>query len=395
MKIAMIIHNQVSTGPYFKVLEQCVALVQAGHSVTLFATSATRRLFPHKTMHEGVEVIEAPDLLWGKLRQGIDLYNTVWRCMLAHKRQFDIVHAIDARPNVILTALHIKYWQKIPLILSWWDLFGDSGIATERFGALYGKTLGKVEVWFEEFFRKYADGATAITSYLAHRLQNMKFPTDRIITLHVGCNAYLPVPDHTVARSALLRLGIGPDDIVLCFIGTIYQSDLNFLFRALDVVRSRTDQPFKILWIGNHRIEPLQQKAYNIVHAGHLATMQDVYQHLSAADIALLPFVVNTANRARWHSKITDYFTMALPVVTTPVSDFPEIFRHHDCGWMANGTTPEDFAESILMALNERTMWHIKGNTAKQYAQTYLDTRSLADTLTHFYTRIAHLAHRV
>jgi glycosyltransferase involved in cell wall biosynthesis len=387
MKIAMIIHNQVSTGPYFKVLEQCVALAQAGHQVTLFATSATRRLLPNKVMHKGVEIIESPDLLWGKLRQGIDLYNTLWRCIIAGKKQFDIVHAIDARPNVILTALHIKYWQKIPLVLSWWDLFGDSGIATERFGALYGKTLGKVEVWFEEFFRKYADGATAITSYLAERLRGMNFPTERTAVIHVGCDASLAVPNRVQARASIAPLGIQPDDTVLCFIGTIYQSDLNFLFRALDIVRSKTEQSFKILWIGNHRLEPLLLSAYNIIHAGHLPTMDDVYRYLAACDIALLPFVVNTANKARWHSKITDYFNMALPVVTTPVSDFPKIFAEHDCGWMAQSGSPDHFAECLLTALHNPATWRSKGDTAKEYAQTHLDTALLARDLTNLYTQ--------
>ncbi len=218
----------------------------------------------------------------------------------------------------------------------------------------------------------------------------MNFPPERTAIVHVGCDASLPVPNREESRESIASLGISSADTVLCFIGTIYQSDLNFLFRSLDIVRSKTQRSFKVLWIGSHRLEPLLLSAYNIVHVGHLPTMKDVYRHLAASDIALLPFVVNTANKARWHSKITDYFNMALPVVATPVSDFPAIFAQSDCGWMAASGTPEDFAQCLITALENPSTWRTKGETAKQYAIHHLDTGLLALQLTRLYGHIIH-----
>ena len=188
MNLLLIIHNQVSTGPYFKIRQMAQALARQGIQVTLLCTSPKNKFRFTERLDEKVQVVESPDLLFGTLRQGMDLWNSIRRIIYLRHKKFDLIHAIDCRPVVILPALWMKKVKKIPLVLSWWDWFGRGGTAEERSGKLYAKTLGLVETFFEEYFRKYADRATVITTALQQRLISLNYPPEKIEIHRVGCD---------------------------------------------------------------------------------------------------------------------------------------------------------------------------------------------------------------
>ena len=87
MKILVIIHNQSYSGPFIKILEQCEALSSFGNEVTLLCTSPKSKLKFNSRKYNNTLIIESPDLLWGKRRQGIDIWNILNRLffVLKHK----------------------------------------------------------------------------------------------------------------------------------------------------------------------------------------------------------------------------------------------------------------------------------------------------------------------
>ncbi|MCU0427933.1 MAG: glycosyltransferase [Candidatus Kapabacteria bacterium] len=389
MNIAFIIHNQAETGPYWKVLEQCTAYVKLGHQATIFATSKTERRKTRIVMRDGVRVVEAPDLLWGKLRQGVDIWNALQRCRLArrlHKEQaFDVVHAVDCRPNVIIPALYMQRRLKMPFILSWWDLFGKG---STRFGKAFAMTVGMVEGWLETGFRKYADGATTITTFLAKRLEDIGYPKDRIEVHHLGVDTSQEPLEYSVARTWLReQCGIGTEERVLCFAGTIYDADFTLLLKALDILQAR-NIAYKLVWVGKHVIADDVCEKYHIHRTGIVPTMEEVYRYFAAADACILPMEVNDANAARWHSKTTDYLNAGAPVVLTPVSDFPRYFSAHSIGWLAESGSPEDFAKALETALSVdlETRTAI-GNNAREFMRRELDVMTIAARALRFYQR--------
>lgn len=381
MKIAFIIHNRSRTGPWYKVLEQCAAIAELGHQVTLFCTSPSRRLKAEEYDLRGVRVFESPDLLWSSLRQGIDPWNIWHRIRRAKMDDFDIVHAVDSRPAVIYPALSLKKSQHIPLILSWWDLFGQGGLALERSGALYNATLGKFESWIEKAYRLDADGATAITSWLGRHLNNMGFAASNILVQHVGCETRIPLVGKEEARRSLGWQN--EKRPVFCFIGTIYPVDLSMLLKALAILQRRID--YRLLWLGKSTIPAEVAAAHNIEQVGVVPSMDDVFRYFRASDICILPMQQNRTNMARWPSKIADYMNAGRPIVATPVSDLPEIYERYDFGWLARSSEPEDFAEALLSAALSPGLWSDKGKIARTYAVKHLDVRVLAAELVEFY----------
>lgn len=391
MNIAFIIHNQAETGPYWKVLEQCAAYAAAGHSVTIFCTSKTRRFRAETFMREGgVRVVEFPDALWGKLRQGVDLWNAFVRCRAARalhrERPFDIVHAVDCRPNVIIPALYMQRRLGTPLVLSWWDLFGKG---SARFGRLFALTAGRLEGWLETAFRRYADAATTITSYLAERLAALGYPRERIEIHHLGVNTDQEPPSYDEARRRLeAKRGIAREENLLCFAGTIYESDFALLLQTLDILRAG-NIAYTLLWIGKHEIPSAVCERYSIERVGVVPTMREVYEYFAAADVCILPMEVNEANAARWHSKTTDYLNAGAPVALTPVSDFPAYFaRYPDIGWVARSGSAEDFAEVLQRALADKPRRAERGRAAREFMRVELDVKAVAARALALYERV-------
>ncbi|TAE27019.1 MAG: glycosyltransferase [Candidatus Kapaibacterium sp.] len=393
LHIAFIIHNQAETGPYWKVLEQCAAYVKMGHRVTLVCTSKTERLRWREILRDGVRVIEAPDALWGKLRQGVDLWNALVRCRalkrIHREYPFDVLHAVDCRPNVIIPSLYAQRRFRIPFVLSWWDLFGQG---STRFGSFFANTAGRFEGWLETSFRKYADGATTITYYLKNRLEQLGYAAEKIEVHHLGVDTSQETLSFPDARRWLQeQCGIQENESVLCFAGTIYESDFRLLLGALDIVQKRGIS-YKLVWVGKHEIDADTCKRYHIHRTGIVPTMQEVYRYFAAANACILPMEVNDANAARWHSKVTDYLNAGAPVALTPVSDFPRYFTRFPLGWLSPSGSAEDFAATVITALSESPAERsTRSAQTRTFMREELDVMTQARRALSFYQRFVAL----
>ena len=56
-------------------------LVKMGHQVTHVSISYRSRYRMESSVEEGMEILETPDLLWGRARSGWDLWDTINRIL--------------------------------------------------------------------------------------------------------------------------------------------------------------------------------------------------------------------------------------------------------------------------------------------------------------------------
>lgn len=384
LRILVLIHNQSSTGPFQTVLEMCQALSSSGHHVTLVSTSPNRRFFGREwASDERLLVLESPDLLFGKLRQGVDMWNAFRRVSSVLGRHYDVIHAIDCRPNVIFPALILRKMKKIPLVISWWDQFGHGGAAVERSGKFYGQTFGHIETFFEEKFRKYADRATVISYRLKSRLESLGYPPGNISVIRVGCDVenYKRI-DRQAARK---QMGLDEKEKILCYAGNIFSSDMSFLLLSLKELSKRREMPLTIL-IGEHKIPHDLIGDLRIEVTGRLKEYEAVHNYLCASDFGLLPFRVTEANMSRWPSKISSYLTAGLPMITTPISDLPDFFERRALGHISSDDTVESFAQTMDRALSTKSHLHEQmSREARNLAENELGWGSIAKALQHTY----------
>ena len=385
MKILIVIHNQVNTGPYFKVLEMCQALSYLGNDITLLCTSKQSRIKLRMVKSNGVLVIESPDLLWGNLRQGIDIWNILNRLIFVTKNNYDIVHGIDCRPVVIFPALFLKYFKKTKFILSWWDLFGNDGTALERSGKLYNKTFGKIETFIEEYFRRFADNATVVSDYLKVKLESFGYPSSKIELLRIGCN---PI-DLTVYDKLQIRkeYNFHESEVLLCFVGSLFENDKNLLISSLRKLKGKNSNLPHTIVLGNTQIGNDICSELSINLLGRIESFNDLIKIMFSCDYALVPMRINIANKARWPSKTADYWSAGLPVISTPISDYPKLFPKYDLGFLSKSDSPEEYSEAIYFAINSsKDIYKAMQNAIANFVKNELSWTVLSQRLSNLYT---------
>ena len=387
MKILIIIHNQAGTGPFFKVREMCKAVSEKGNEVTLLCTSKNARFLFKNYVYKNIQIGETPDILWGKLRQGIDIWNTLNRLIFISKNNYDIVHGIDCRPVVILPALFLKIFKKTKFVLSWWDLFGNGATALERSGKLYSNTLGRIESYFEEYFRKFADNATVVSNFLKTKLELLGYPSSKIELHRIGCN---PVDLSGYNKLEIRReFNFHENEILLCFVGSLFEKDKNLLISSLRrLKRKNTILPQTII-IGNTQIESSICEELSINLLGRVESFIDLRKILFSCDYALIPMMISVANKARWPSKTTDYWSVGLPVISTPISDYPELFSKYDLGFLSKSDSPEDYSDAIYSAISSpKNIYQTKQNAIANFVKNELDWKVLGQRLSNLYKKI-------
>lgn len=381
LNILVLVHVQTRFGGYGNILEFCQVLAQMGHNVTYVSTSRKNRLRFRTSKQGGVTVVESPDLLWGKLRNGADPFNGLRRALHFMTRKVDLIYGIDSRPSVIIPCLLLKFVKRVPFVQDWHDSYGHGGTITERSGRFYSKTVGHVETFFEEFFRKYADYGVVATSFLKERLVQLGFPGEKIHIHRVGSIpkefTVLPKP------AAREKFRLDPETLYLGYLGGIYKKDAEFLFQTVEELIAE-GVPLKVLLIGRSRLpaRQIQEKDYLEV-TGELS--EDlVFEFLQACDGLLLPFKASPANLARWPSKVNHYMLSGRPIISTPISDFRAIFQQHDVGILAKDDSVSAFKQAIRDFVAQQPRWTEFGANSQKYFAEHLDYRVIASQFFEF-----------
>jgi hypothetical protein len=142
-------------------------LVKRGHDVTILCTSDTCRIGFDEKVEEGLRYVEMPDLFWGKLRTGWDVWNLLNRSAYLRKQHFDLIHSFETRPATIHPIRsHLKR-TPTPLVIDWIDWWGRGGLIKEQRPLWYQWFCGWFETYYEEHFRTMAD-ATSVKIGRAH-----------------------------------------------------------------------------------------------------------------------------------------------------------------------------------------------------------------------------------
>lgn len=384
MKILFLSHAQYITVAFPKLMESAEVLVEMGHEVTVAVTHKKNRWRPERFTRNGVRYILSPSILPGKLRHGADLYDAFRRILLLRKLHFDIIHAIDSRPSVILPALYLQRKIQAPLILEWSDWFGKGGTISERSGWLYNHTLGHIETMFEERFRMKADGATVVSKKLFDRLISMGFPAKKIHIHRMGC---LTDRFSNLSKTKCRKeLQIPSDRKMFAYFGRIFPRDLDLLISSFQSFNEKTGHKYFLYLVGD--IPPPDLMVGDHIQYEGRVPDETYLLLMGAVDACLLPMHLTLANLARWPSKFTDYLAAGKPVVTTAVSDFEEIFRMNSIGILANGDEVQDFTDALTTFAEHPENWEAWGLNAKKYASDHLSWNIINQKLVSFYQDI-------
>lgn len=380
MRVLFLNHNVVGSGTYFRAFHFARQLAARGDRVTLITTSRDSLFVPQAYERDGVEVIEAPDLLPGRARTGWDPYNTWRRSALVRQRAFDVVHAFDSRPAVIYPALSAAHRNNALFVMDWADWWGRGGWISERSGWFVRTIFGPIETWFEEAFRTRAHGMTVASRALADRSADLGVPRDRIEQLPHGCDT---LPALTPRADARERLGLAADERIVLHVGVLTPGDHAFLrdaFARVQQVHAKT----KLVLAGR---TGMRVRAQDGVVVTREIDRDTLHAWLAAANVCVIPCRDTIGNRGRWPSKTNEYLSFGRCVVMPHVSDAADVVKNAGAGW-TTGTTTAEFALGVCEALNDTHAADLAGERGRAVAQTELAWPRLGEKLRAFYERV-------
>ncbi|HDD44770.1 MAG TPA: glycosyltransferase family 1 protein [Candidatus Desulfofervidus auxilii] len=102
-----------------------------------------------------------------------------------------------------------------------------------------------------------------------------------------------------------------------------------------------------------------------------LQSFEKVPEFLSMADVVVIPQKRNFSTIGQVPAKVFDAMAMAKPIITTNVSDLPEILD--GCGWIVEPENPKQLAETIQYVLNnpekaEEMGWKARQKCIEKYS---------------------------
>lgn len=395
MRILYLNHNVAQRGgTFYRAYHAGRYLTRRGHSVTLLTISACKRWGFEREVSEGVEIIHTPDLLWGLGRSGWDPWDTLNRISYLHNRQWEIIHAWDSRPVVVLPALYARRQsQKVDgkLIMDWCDWWGRGGVQAERANKVAQLIYGPIETFFEEAFRTQADGTTVISGALRDRALKLGVSPDSLVNLPQGCDPDFIRPiQKQVARA---QLGIPLDDFVVGYRGTITVKEVDLLMQTLVIAKSQI--PRLRFFAGNVVVTSsaisFRQSADRywgewITETGRVPVDQ-LSLHLAVCDVFILPMTIKSVlNNAKWPSKINDFLAAGRPIVATQVGEVAALFKE-DIG-IATDDDPRSLANALVQIAQNPVQTAYFERNARALAEGKLNWMGIVEQLEMFYNRV-------
>lgn len=386
MKILLIshyeLHGSLRSYNFGKVL------ANMGHDVTHVSISHHSRLTFKTGVHNGMKIIETPDFLWGRARSGWDPWDVIRRLSYFSAwpdGKIDIIHGFECRPVTIFPILALKRKQRdVVFISDWEDWWGRGGLINEQRPFWYKPIFGPIETYFEEAFRKKADGVTVIATALAERAHKLGVPRKRLCWILQGVDPDFikPSPKKKIRE----ELGISQDTKLALF-SAIVLIDLDLVISAFVKVCKAVPQA-KLMLLGKkssftQKIAKRHGIEDKIMDLG-MIPFGDYPKYLSCADVFLLPFKNKIANIGRWPTKLGEYLSIGRPIVSNPVGDIKDLFDRENVGLLSK-EDPDDFADKMIHLFNHPGLCEEFGNNGRRVAEQQLAWPVLTKQLEEFY----------
>jgi len=184
------------------------------------------------------------------------------------------------------------------------------------------KALVPIARMMERYVYNRVDAVMTVTMHLKNHILSYGVPEDRVTVLPSGVDTSMFSPGHR--KDALLRnWGIGADDPVILFMGTIYKfCGLDRVIKDFPRLLSRHPRA-KLLIVGcGESEEALKASAVQLGVAGSVvfgglqpySALPDI---IRASDICINPFELNSITRDILPTKLFQYLACGKPVVAT------------------------------------------------------------------------------
>ncbi|MEM7534569.1 MAG: glycosyltransferase [Chloroflexota bacterium] len=385
----MILYNRVGRGTYWRALGYAQQLAHNhNYEVTIMAVSPTpiRHIQTHtqsSPLGTGtVTIIKTPDLMPAS---GYDPYDSIQRLLWLRGKDYELIHAFECRPVVILPALYAQRMMGVPLVTDWCDWFGRGGSVERRENPFLRAMLRQTETFFEETFRPSTAGTTVINSILQNKALALGIPQEKILLLHNGANIDEIVPENKNELRAKYQLPL--DGPIFAYTGAIFNDDAQLMAKTFDLIVEKIPTA-RLLMIGycNIDLKALVKYPQQVIQTGQIsyAALAD---YVVVADVGLLALSNTGANQGRFPMKLHDFMAAGVPVVVSDVGDLGTFISDRGIGRVGEDNAI-DLARVSIELISKPHIHQMMGQQARKIAETEFAWSIVTQKLHTFYQKI-------
>ena len=290
----------------------------------------------------------------------------------------DILIACKLRPTSFGIALIKKWVSNIPVILDIddWELgfFYHTGFwgKVGRF-LNFSNPNGLPYTWLMEYFTGYADSTIVSNRFLKNKFSGS-------LIYHCRDTTKLN-PENFDTDSMKAKLGL-KDKRVVMFLGTPRpHKGTEELFAAMEKI---SDPDIRLVLVGaglsvQRYIDNMKNNQDKVIVIPQIP-FNELPDYLSAADILAIPQRDTTDTQGQIPAKLFDGMAMAKPIITTPISDIPEVLGGH--GYLIEPGNSEQLANTIKIIFANPEEARLKGQNARKRCQELYDLKVIEKELT-------------
>jgi glycosyltransferase involved in cell wall biosynthesis len=296
----------------------------------------------------------------------------------------DLIYAVKPRFTSFGFGLLKKIFSKTPLILDIddWEVgfYLKKGflIRLSRFIHVFNPN-GFFWTWVLQFLIHYADKITTVSTFLKGKYGGE-------IIIH-GKDTDLLDPERFITDDLKRQLGLAGKKIIM-FLGTPREhKGVEDALKAVLMI----DAPDLLMIIVGANLKGDYEKRLKTLGRDRLLMIGPVHfnevpRYLMLADIVVVPQRRTPDTIGQIPSKLLDAMSMAKTIISTRVSDIPEILN--DCGIVVDPDSPEELCEAIRKVIYNQEKATQMGLKAREKCMKQFSLNAIRERLHHIIGKI-------
>lgn len=288
-----------------------------------------------------------------------------------------LIYAVKPRFTSFGFALIKKFLVKTPIILDIddWEVgfYLKKGFFSRLLKSInFSNPNGFFWTWLLQIFIPYADKITTVSKFLQDKYGGEIIP-------HAKDTDFLN-PECFEKEQLRKQFNLEGKKIVM-FLGTPrMHKGVEDLINAVLMIE---DPDLIVMVIGGNPSENYERKLQNLGGKRLIMTGQIPYQelprYLASADVVVIPQRQTTDTVGQVPSKIFDAMAMAKPIISTRVSDIPEVLE--DCGIIVSPGNVQEISNAVKWLINNPEKASTMGLKAREKCIKHYSLQILKEKL--------------
>ncbi|RVW08971.1 glycosyltransferase family 1 protein [Prescottella agglutinans] len=225
---------------------------------------------------------------------------------------------------------------------------------------------------------EHTDAVTYVSKYTRGRFASAFGPNAALEHLPSGVDTDVFRPDPAARAELRARYGLGDRPTILCLSRLVPRKGQDQLIRALPAIRRSIDGAVLVIVGGGPYAERLHALAHECGVADHVVftggvPAAELAAHHTIADVFAMPCRTRGAGLDVEGLGIVylEASATGVPVIAGRSGGAPETVVEHETGLVADGTSVEDVAQSVISVLSDRDRAAAMGAAGRDWVKAH------------------------